>query len=392
MKKIILPIVILCSSLYSSKNLGNVVVTGNMYQQNIEDLTSTIDVIDSKTIKERHFKTLGDIFQSIGLPSLSSGGMGQQTSFYLRGFSTEKTLILVDGVSFNDPTTIGSQGEIAHILVEDIERVEILKGPQSGVWGSSALSGVVNIITKAPSDKLKASINSEAGSYNTKKINFSLSKKEDLFSYYISGVKVQTDGFSAKITKGKTSDDHEKDGYENTTFKSRIAITPTKQDKLELVLTKIDGKIEFDGTSPDDDSREITQNNFIQKLSYSHTFNGGSIVEVYTDKADFLKEDPNGFTKKFEGVNKSFGGNFKLSYNSDDMVVIGGDSKASEDKISNKEVTSSGLFISNTNRFSNLVFTQSLRQDKYSDFDDKVTGKIGGKFLFANDLSVLLNY
>ncbi|NIN92510.1 MAG: TonB-dependent receptor plug domain-containing protein, partial [Candidatus Aenigmarchaeota archaeon] len=88
-------------------------------------------------------------------------------SVFLRGANSEHTLILMDGVELNDPISPSRSFDLAHLTLDNVDRIEILRGPQSTLYGSDALGGVVNIITKKRKGKPKLSLSSVGGSYGT---------------------------------------------------------------------------------------------------------------------------------------------------------------------------------------------------------------------------------
>lgn len=132
--------------------------------------TSSVDIIKEEEIKEQKPTTLVDIVDKLSSISfLSNGGYGQSTSIYLRGMDPKRTLIMLDGIRLNDVTGLNG-AMLEHILISDIEQIEIIKGSQSGVWGPDASAGVINIITKKPQKGIHLSSYFEYRSYTTKKI------------------------------------------------------------------------------------------------------------------------------------------------------------------------------------------------------------------------------
>jgi vitamin B12 transporter len=98
-------------------------------------------------------------------PSISmsrNGGYGTATSLRIRGAEPEQTVVVIDGVKLNDPSSTGGGYNFANLLVGDIERIEVLRGPQSTLWGSQAIGGVVNIVTALPTRPLEGSFDVEA--------------------------------------------------------------------------------------------------------------------------------------------------------------------------------------------------------------------------------------
>ena len=166
------------TNLFSVQNLETITVTSaTKSTQSIKDVTSNIEVITSEEIEEKHFTTVAEALNTLaGVSIISNGGLGSSTTLNIRGTSNNRTLILIDGVKFKDHSSI-SGTDISTLMITDIERIEVIKGAQSGIWGADAAAGVINIITKSAKDGLHANVNIEAGTYNTNKYTTQVSYK-----------------------------------------------------------------------------------------------------------------------------------------------------------------------------------------------------------------------
>lgn len=146
------------------------VVSATKSEQSIKDVTSNVEVITKEDIEERHFTTVAEALNTIsGISLIANGGLGKSTSIYVRGIDSEKLLVLVDGVRFNDVSNFTGGADFANLNINNIERIEIIKGAQSGLWGADATAGVINVITKKPENGFNGRINLEFGSFQTKK-------------------------------------------------------------------------------------------------------------------------------------------------------------------------------------------------------------------------------
>ncbi|MEF3191660.1 MAG: TonB-dependent receptor plug domain-containing protein [Campylobacterales bacterium] len=116
----------------------------------------------------------------------------------MRGFKSGHTVVLIDGVRLNDPTSIEAAAAYEHLMVSDIERIEVVKGAMSGVWGADAAAGVINIVTKRATQGLVASVDLMGGSYGTAKGALSLSYKDKVWDFYVGVSRLVSDGFSAQ--------------------------------------------------------------------------------------------------------------------------------------------------------------------------------------------------
>ncbi len=129
--------------------LDTLTVTASRIPVPLRQIGSSITVITAKDIAARQVYTVADLLRSVpGLDVVQSGGLGKTTSVFLRGANSNQTLVLVDGIEVNDPSNPGGLFDFAHLTVDNIERIEILRGPQSTLYGSDAIGGVIHIITK----------------------------------------------------------------------------------------------------------------------------------------------------------------------------------------------------------------------------------------------------
>ncbi|NCB13690.1 MAG: TonB-dependent receptor, partial [Erysipelotrichia bacterium] len=163
------------TNLFSAQSLETITVTSaTKTTQSIKDVTSNVDVITAQEIEDRKFTTVSEALNTLaGVNVTSNGGIGKSTSVFIRGFDSQRVLVLIDGINYNDFTGL-SGAAFEHLMITDIERIEVIKGAQSGIWGADANAGVINIITSSAKEGTNSSILTEYGSYNTKKLSISL--------------------------------------------------------------------------------------------------------------------------------------------------------------------------------------------------------------------------
>ncbi len=132
------------------------------------EVASSISVVTADDIAMRQLRTLPDILQQVpGLNVVQTGGPGGQTSIFMRGTNSNHTKVFVDGIDVSDPSNPTGAFDFSQFLAQDIERVEVLRGPQSGLYGSDAIGGVINVITKSGSGPAKITAGIEGGSFDT---------------------------------------------------------------------------------------------------------------------------------------------------------------------------------------------------------------------------------
>lgn len=375
-------------------SLEPIVISATQSEQSLKSATSNVQIITASELEEKHITSVLDALRTLTNTSVTQyGGIGQPSSFFQRGFSSDSTVVMIDGIRYNDPTNTKGQAQLEHLMINNIERIEIINGAQSGVWGANAVAGVINIITKKATDKLSIGGNVEYGSYASTKIAADLSQKVGDLSYYIGLNQLMSHSFSSQAPRGKNPEDYEADHYKNQTLNAKLGYDITSSDTLRCEFSFIDAKTQYDSyNSPNSTVPEVHQLNRLGNIGYRHNFDAKNYVDATYAVSTFDKKDPTGYTKAFKGSNKEVNILRNFAYMDNATLVVGGNLLDSKDTISTKELDSKGIFATNTNRFRELILTESLRHDRYDSFKDKTTGKIGAKYFFTHDLTLASNY
>jgi len=151
-----------------SSQLEQVVVTATRIPTPENHIASSVTVITAEDIAAKQERTLYDVLKDVpGLNAVQVGGTGGQTSLFIRGTNSNHTKVFIDGIDVGDPSNSTASFDAGQLLTPDIERVEVLRGPQSGLYGADAIGGVVNVITQRGSGPLKVSAGVEGGSFDT---------------------------------------------------------------------------------------------------------------------------------------------------------------------------------------------------------------------------------
>jgi len=241
-----------------------VVVTATRLETPLKEVASSVTVITREEL-ERAKKTsiLEALEEVIGISVIQNGPRGGAASAFLRGANSEHTLVMMDGVELNDPISPSRSFDLAHLTLEGIERIEILRGPQSTLYGSDALGGVINIITRRGQGKPKFQLSTDAGSYRTFSVNAGLSGGSNKIDYSLGISHLSTQGFSA--ASESYDGNKEKDGYQNLSISGRAGFHLKNNFDLELSLRNLKTETEIDNSGgPYGDDPNNTQNyNFL---------------------------------------------------------------------------------------------------------------------------------
>src|SRR6185312_10270981 len=221
----------------SAKILNEVIVTSTKAPVKQTETGKVVNVITQEQLQKSFGKTLGDVLNE--QPGIIINGaentLGTNQTVYTRGASAGNTLILLDGVPLYDASGISSEFDLNNFALDDIERIEILKGSQSTLYGSDAVAGVINIITKKSGKKpLNLNVDLSAGSYETYKGAVSLSGNNGHGqTFFVSYNKIYSNGFSSAYdSTGKNHFDN--DGFNQDVVLLNYTFQPFKKASFRL--------------------------------------------------------------------------------------------------------------------------------------------------------------
>ncbi|MCJ7601553.1 MAG: TonB-dependent receptor [Desulfobulbaceae bacterium] len=232
--------------------LDEVVVTATRTDTGANKVGGTsVTVITRDEIAAKQQTTVEEVLKGTpGLDVAANGGPGTNTSIFLRGADAKNTLILVDGIMFNDPSSANRNGNIANLTTDNIERIEIVRGPMSVLYGSNATAGVINIITRKGKGAPASSFGIEGGSYDTWKVYAGSGGSLERLDYSFDISHIDSNGFSiADVDNdriphaGNTS---ENDGWKNSTVSGRFGYELTSDFELVATMRYMDSEVEAD--------------------------------------------------------------------------------------------------------------------------------------------------
>ncbi len=299
----------------TTKNLDEVVITANKYPQKQSSTGKVLTVIPRTQLQNNTGRTLAQVLnEQAGIViNGSQNTLGTNLTVYMRGAGAANTLILVDGVPANDVAGISSEFDLTHFAIDQVERVEILKGSQSVLYGSDAMAGVINIITKKQDGKKAIGFNATAaaGSYGTFKGTAGVSGQVEKLSYNLQYSRLQSNGFSAaQDVAGNNNFD--KDGFNQNILGLHLGVQAAKNWNIRLFGQAGKYKADLDDASFTDDKNNTIENKNLQVgVSSVNTFSKGSLTvnvnlnntERHLDDLRNVPDDPNDYDP-FHGVYK----------------------------------------------------------------------------------------
>jgi vitamin B12 transporter len=226
----------------TSSPIEEFVVTAARAPQPLYKVGASVTVLNADVLKATQSIVVSDLItQTPGVSFSRNGGVGGSTSLRIRGAETDQTVVLIDGVKLNDPSSTGGGYNFANLLSGDVERIEILRGAQSTLWGSQAIGGVVSIQTAVPTTELEGNVSIEGGSRETGSIKGAVGGKSDRLVWRLAGSHYTTDGISSYVNGT------EEDSYRNTGLSGRLRFDVTEGVSLDARAVYSDGRNEFDG-------------------------------------------------------------------------------------------------------------------------------------------------
>ncbi len=384
--------------------LKEVVVTPTRNITAVSQTPSSVYVVTAKELKERGFVYVKNALKYIsGISVVSNGAFGGLTAVSVRGLPSYYTKIMIDGVDVSDPSNPQPYFNLANLTVNDIERIEIVEGAQSGLYGANAIGGVINIITKKGKGKPVFRYSQLAGSYRTFGESASSSGSYDRISFYLNIHRFDTNGIS-KMDKYNPDDNSysrgdEKDSYHKTDFYSDIEYSFSENFKLGALVKLYKTQNYLDNgwyvTSdyrylPDDASESnntpqakslrVHEHFALSKIYASANYAGMTLKfdAYYYQHFRYYKSAPP-YWLDYKG--KRWGSSFVGSYKKGGFVFTGG----VEQKMDKYEDSSGfrklrynyAAFLEAQHSFGGFTLQAVGREDKYKTFGRHFTYKLG---------------
>ncbi len=404
MQKIVVLSLVVSALLAENTKLDDIVVSATKVSQKIEDTTASAQVITRDEIRQRGYISVVDAINSLaGVGFTQDGGIGGLTKLYVRGVGGGRVLVLVNGVRFQDPSSKYG-ADFSRLMLSNVEQIELISGAQSGVWGADASAGVINIITTQAQEGFSSGVNLQYGSYNTKELGAFGSYKDKKYSAKLSVTQYQTDGYSAESPYGTDIDDYEDDAYKNRNIDLSLGYNFTENDKITAqivdILTENNNDTYSVGKGTENADMEVETKTHLYNIGYSKKIANNQINLRY-NRAEFEKDelDAKKGIKNYEGITDEVELHDTIKYGEKDYILVGASYKEDNieitkvDKTDSKhDIDSNALFLTNSNFINRFIITESLRRDDYSNFGDKITGKLGLKYSFDKESSIRANY
>lgn len=370
-----------------------IVVTANRVPSPAETVGSSVTVITRDEIERRHEPSVLDLLRTVpGLEVARAGGPGTATSVFIRGANSNHTLVLIDGVR-----ALNTSGgfDFSGLDTDNVERIEVLRGPQSTLYGSEAIGGVVSITTRRGRPGFHTNLDVRGGSLDTREGQLVLDGGSERFDYSLSFSDRKTDGVSAASElRGNTEDDPASD----QTLSGRFSLKLPASGRLDLVARHVDADASLDGftfgVGPTDDlnftqKRKLTVASLQLVQPVASRMNLRVNASTSKDESRLRDPDTDFNNADFESRvgEVSAQADFKLA--SSDTLVVGVSKERREGETTSAAYDQSldvdSAWIENDwSWHERLYVTAGARHDRYSKSGEETTYRVTSSYLISS--------
>ena len=381
--------------------LDDMLVTASLQPISINDVASSVTIITREEIEQRQVKYLSDLLRDVpGFAVSQAGGPGTQTQIRVRGAEANQLLVLIDGVRANDPA-LSDEFPYQYALTANIERIEIIRGPQSATWGGDAMAGVINIIRKKDINANYLAGNIEGGSFST--FNASLDGGYSGEKFRVNGGLAYFDSDGTNISRQGS----EKDGAENTTVNLDVEFDAGDSIVLRFSGQAVDATSEFDdidyfvtGLPVDADRVTESQQTYLTaEARYAPrdgVFSGSLVINRLDSDNDNYSDGFWSGSTAAETLELRLRGGWSLSENHSINFALEkqevefsqrGEASIYGDPNQDQSYDVSGYALEYVGKpVEDFTWTLSGRQDDYSDFDNAFTWQVAAAYRLSEGL------
>lgn len=368
--------------------LPKVVVTASRIEE--KETASSITILDGEELKKQGVINVTEALHQIPGISITQYGFGGATSVYIRGGKNGQAAILIDGVPIYDPAGIdkGDLGAfLSHLQIEDIDRIEIVRGPQSILYGSNAMTGVINIITKKGIGKPKIKLLTEGGSFNTSRESLTLSGGKEDLNYFLNYTRFDSDGISKTNSKSSYFDP-DKDAYREHYLGGKADLKFSDKVRFGFSLRYINAEQELDGWNDfENDRLFFTQLYYEQDLfpMWEHNLR-------FSYTSTNRKYEPYDF---YEGTLTDFSWQHNFKLFKFFKVITGFDyryERANTSYIEEKDLDEKAWFGEGIFNYKNLYISLGVRYTDVQDVGNKTTYRFAGAYTFPTQTKIHISY
>jgi len=374
-----------------SQESETVVVEATRLGQTASESGTAISMIEAIDLERRALSDAADALAiAPGVTVSQAGAFGGVAYARIRGNAAGQTLVLVDGIPVNDVASPGGGYDFATLDLADIDRIEVLRGPQSTLWGSDAIGGVISIVTQAPQPGFGWRGFVEAGSYETFRAGGSVSGGSDNADGWLSAVWKTSEGISSADERDGNT---EKDGFDSLTLSGRGGVRVAEGVRFDGSVRWTDAEFDFDGFPPPlfalADTDDHTESQELQGLARltAEAFAGklANLLEVTHSALDRDTYDAAIPTSSNEGERTGYRyfGDARIA----DGHRLGFGAEHEQSEANGEEAETSSLFaLYEWSPIEALTLTGGLRHDDDDRYGSETTGRAAASWQATDDV------
>lgn len=374
---------------FAQSQLDPVVVTGTREPQTLSRSTADIVVIDADTIRDSTADSIEDLLRrEAGMQLTRNGGPGQSSGFFIRGASTNGTVVLIDGVRVGSATV--GQAEFESLSLAQIDHIEVRRGPASSLYGADAVGGVVQIFTRRGEGSPRVVAHAAIGGYGSQQGDLGVSGSQGGFDYSVAAGRERSDGVSALRPNDQFGDyNPDKDGYGRSFGQARLGYAPASGQHIGITLmeTRLNAQYDSAEFNPPDfnaDPSPDFRNHLTTKLAsidYRGVLSSRWTTTLQASKN--IDDDNSGGTtlSRFKTDREQATWQNALQVGVDQQIVLGYEylhEAVQADVFTDQpERNNNALIAGYSGAFGASNLEASLRRDDNSVYGDNTTGSLG---------------
>ncbi|HEY9109180.1 MAG TPA: TonB-dependent receptor [Roseateles sp.] len=377
----------LAASAHAQTRLDTVVTTATRTPQKLSDVLADMTVLTRDDIERQAFGSLADLLRrQVGFEMVRNGGAGANTSLFVRGADTRHTAVLIDGVRVDSQASSGASWNA--IPLAQVERVEIVRGPASALYGSDAIGGVVQIFTRKGEGRPVVDLGIGGGNRGLAKVDASVTGRSGIVDYALSAASESSNGFNARPAAATATFTPDDDGYQSRNASLRLGVQLAAEHRLEVSALTSHVNAEYDSTATAKTDDRTISDTRATRLAWSAQWSADLRSELSVgESSERYETQPSPYVTKTWV--RTYG--FNTSWNLGTAGSLQGLLERREDKLDN-----TGLIGGHNKRHQDAIgagwtwaggplsLQLNARHDRDSEFGGVSTGAVAGGYRLSS--------
>ncbi len=376
-----------------------IIVTATRTARTADESLASVTVITREDIENSKALSVPELLRGIvGVDMVTQGGFGKLSSAFVRGTNAQQVLVLIDGLKFGSVSAGATAWEF--VPISEIERIEIVRGPRSSLYGSEAIGGVIQIFTRTGEGPPTARVEAGAGTEDTRTASAGVAGRTGRNWYNLSVSRLRTEGIDAReptlLFGFLPLDEPDKDGFHNDAASLRYGHRFGNGAEVELFGTSADGNTEFDATTGNEDDFQAQA--FGTRFKHRQAAGWNLILEAgrTRDRRRTFRADSSVPENRFDSEIDTLLWQNDISFGTNQVLTVGADYRDEriDSTVDFKETerNNKALFAQYQKTFKQQDLLLGVRQDDNEQFGRETTGNLAWGYTFAPDTRFVVSY